>query len=344
MMPPSRTRINRIGADSAAQLRQRASDAAMSLQAEAILRSRQRLSPIYQRLLASGKGGASGLEADERALGSRSIRIGTTTDRWPRSYAMALPAAAVMLATGGDSGSPMLHVAYAIPASALQAAPRGDSATPGPHVRAAVLGLDGAVIAVLDTIIARRAESIPGARDQVLGMATIDVPPGRFTARVALEAGRAGVVGPRDTIDVVGSTSSTLAVSDLALGARSSPLSWVAGAGDTVWVNPREQFRSSEPLQLYFEVSGAPRDTAYRVELAVKRPGGESLMHRIFGLFGGGGTTRVAFMERSRDGRDFVHRELSLEKLKPAGYVLEVTVSTAAGKKLTRRQEFTVTR
>ena len=215
-----------------------------------------------------------------------------------------------------------------------------------PRVRASVLGLDGSVIAVLDTVVASRPDPVRVARDQVLGMATINVPPGRFTARVALEAGRAGVVGPRDTIDVVSPTSSSLAVSDLALGARSVALSWVAGAGDTVWVNPREQFRSNEPMQLYFEVGGAPRDTAYRVELAVKRPGGESLMHRIFGLFGGGGggTTRVTFAERSRDGRDFIHREISLEKLKPGAYVLEVTVSTSGGKKVTRHQEFTVTR
>jgi hypothetical protein len=317
----------------------------MSMQAEAVLRSRERLSPIYQRLLASGKGGASGLEAEERALGSRSIRIGTTTDRWPRSYATALPAAAVALATVDDSGSPVLHVAYAVPASALQAAQRADSAMASPRVRASVLGLDGTVIAVLDTVIASSPGSVRVPRDQVFGMATISVPPGRFTARVALEAGRAGVVGPRDTIDVVSPTSSILAVSDLALGARSIALSWIAGAGDTVWVNPREQFRSSEPMQLYFEVSGAPRDTAYRVELAVKRPGGESLMHRIFGLFGGGGgTTRVTFAERSRDGRGFIHREISLEKLKPGQYILEVTVSTSAGKKLTRHQEFAVTR
>jgi len=343
MMPPSRTRINRIGADSAALLRQRASDAAMSMQAEAILRSRERLSPIYRRLLTSGKGGASGLEAEERALGSRSIRIGTTTDRWPRGYAVALPAAAVALATGGDSVTSVLHLAYAIPVSALQAAARGDSATGWLHVRASVLGFDGTVVAVLDTMVASRPDAVRVARDQALGMATIKVPPGRFTARVALEAGRAGVVGPRDTINVISPTSTSLAMSDLALGTRSIALSWVAGAGDTVWVNPRGQFRSAEPMQLYFEVSGVPRDTAYHVELAVKRPGGESLLHRLFGLFGGGGgATRVTFAERSRDGRDFIHREISLEKLKPAVYVLEVTVATPAGKKLVRRQDFTV--
>lgn len=343
MVPPSRARITTIGSDSAANLRQRARDAAMSLRAEAILRSRQRLSPIYQRLLTSGRGAASGLEAEERALGSRSIRIGTTTDRWPRSYAVSLPANVQLLATGGDAGSAMLHVAYAVPASALQRASHSDSAGSSPHVRASVLGFDGTVVAVLDTGMAGSPEVTRGAHEQVLGLASIGVPPGRFTVRVGLEAGRAGVVSTRDTIDAPSPTSTTIALSDLVLGARSVPLSWVSARGDTVWVNPLERFRASEPMQLYFEVSGAPHDSAYRVELAVKRPGGESLLRRIVGLFGGGGgTMRLTFGQRSSDGRDFIRREISLEKLKPATYVFEVTVSAPAGKKVTRRQGFTV--
>ena len=98
-------------------------------------------------------------------------------------------------------------------------------------------------------------------------------------------------------------------------------------------------------MQLYFEVSGAPHDTVYHVELAVKHQGSESFVHRILGLFGGGdGATRVTFAQRSGVGRDFIHREVSLEKLKPASYMLEVTVSTLGGNKVTRRQGFTVTR
>jgi hypothetical protein len=179
------------------------------------------------------------------------------------------------------------------------------------------------------------------ARNQRLGMATLSVPSGRYTARVALEAGRAGVVGTRDTIDVISPTSATIALSELALGSRTVPLKWRAASGDTVWIDPGREFRAADPMQLYFEVAGAPHDTTYRIELAIRRPGSQSLLHRIFG---GGGGLRLGFVERSRDGRDFIHRELSLEKLKPADYVLEVTASTAGGRKVTRRQSFTVTR
>ena len=346
MMPPSRTRVNNIGADSAAKLRQRASDAAMSLRAEAILRSRQRLSPIYQRLLTSGKGGASGLEAEERTLGSRSIRIGTSTDRWPRSYAVALPAHLLLLATGGDSSSPMLRVAYAVPVSALLPISRTDSGRFSIQLRASVLGLDGSVVAVVDTVVPTSARAaVPGAADQLLGLVSLPVPAGRFTARVGLEAGRAGVVSDRDTVDVPSPTAPALALSDLVLGSRTVPLWWMLATGDSVRVNPLEQFRASDPMQLYFEVSGTPQDSAYRLELAVKRPGGSSLLRRILGLFGGsGGAMRLAFTQRSPGGREVVRREISLEKLNPASYVLEVTVATPAGKKVMRRQRFEVVR
>ncbi|MGH7592759.1 MAG: hypothetical protein ACRELE_02760, partial [Gemmatimonadales bacterium] len=336
MMPPSRAGINAVGSDSAARLRQRAGDAAMSFRAEAILRSRQTLSPIYQRLLTSGKGAASGLEAEERSIGHRSIRIGTTTDRWPRRYAVALPAQVVLLATIGDSGSPTLHIAYALAASAAAVPIR---------LRASVLGPGGRMGAVLDTVMSGSPRRAPGGRDQVFGLVPLSMLPGRFTARVGLEAGRAGVVSARDTIEIPSPTSAGIAMSDVVLGARSVPLSWVSTAGDTIWVNPLGQFRASEPMQLHVEVSGALHDSTYRVTLAVKRPGGASLLHRIAGWFGGGGGgMRLTFAERSRDGRDVIHRELSLERLKPATYVLEVTVVAPAGAKVTRRQLFTVVR
>ena len=344
-MPPSRSRINRIGSDSAALLRQRASDAAMSMQAEAILRSRERLSPIYRRLLASGKGAASGLEAEERALGSRSIRIGTTTDRWPRTFARPLPSRAQMVATGGDSGSPVLHIAYAFAASALPGGAHPDSTITATRVRASVLGTDGVLVAALDTMIALAPPSARPVRDEVFGLAAVAVPPGQVTARIALEAGPAGAISSRDTVEVAAPHGATLALSDLVLGARSVPLSWLASNGDTVWVNPLDEFHAGEPMQLYFEISGAPHDSAYSVELAIRKPGNRSLLSRFFGLFGGdGGVLRLNFPARSPDGRQLVRRELSLAKLKPGAYQLQVTVSASGGRKATRRQGFVVSR
>ena len=316
MQPPSRARINAISADSAARLRQQASDAAMSSRAEAILRSRERLSPIYQRLLTSGRGSASGLQAEERALGSRSIRIGTTTDRWPRSYPMALPAHVQLLATTGDSGSATLHVAYAIPASAIRAGSHADSAGIATRLRVSVMGFDGSLVAILDTVVGDSRSPVRGSGDHLFGLASIKVPPGRFTARVGLEAGHAGAVSTRDTVEAISPASASIALSDLVLGTKAVPVWWIAASGDTVSVNPIGEFRASEPMRLYFEVTGAPHDSAYQVELAVKRPGGESLLHRIAVLFGGGGGgLRLTFAQRSRDGRDFVRREISLAML-----------------------------
>jgi hypothetical protein len=37
-----------------------------------------------------------------------------------------------------------------------------------------------------------------------------------------------------------------------------------------------------------------------------------------------------------------VHRELALDEVRPGTYLVEVTVSTPAGEKVTRQQEITV--
>ncbi len=333
-------RARGISVDSAAHLRQRFSDAAMSRTAEAILRSRQPLNPVYSKLLGSGRGSASGLESDERTLGSRSIRLGTSSDSWRRAYAAELPARASVIAAGGDSATPRLHLVYAIPAGALG---NGDHA---PRIRASVLALDGRKAASIDTIdTGYRLVSTP-AGDQLVGMLVLPVSGGRYTARVAVETRRAGVTSDRDTLLVAPRHGSMPGLSDVVLGSRDVPLFWITADGDTTWVNPVEVFRSSEPMQLYFEVSGIARDSSYRVEMTVSRPGSHSFLHRLSGIFGSSGAAlRLAFTQPpSRADFTTVHRELVLQKLSPGRYVLDVTVLAAGGERATRHQEFTVVR
>jgi tetratricopeptide (TPR) repeat protein len=343
LMAGSHTRPANISRDSAAVLRQRLDDASASRTAEALIRSRERLNPVYGRLLGSGKGSATGLQGEERAIGRRSIRIGTTTDSWPRSYAIGLPAQAQLLATVGDSASPMVRVAYAIPVSTLPAGLRS-ATTIAPHLRIAVIGLDGIVATVIDTTVIATRAAPRGMPEQFLGVIPVRVPAGRYTARVGFELDHAGVVSQRDTVDVPSATGPRLALSDIVIGAANVPLSWIGAPGDTVTVNPVAVYRSSESMQLYFEV-GATRDSSYHVELVIRRPGAKSLLQRITGLFGASGDAmRLGFDQRPRSATDLVHRELALQKLKPARYVLEVTVSRPGGDKVTRRQEFSVVR
>ena len=334
-----------ISSDSAAKLRQRLGDAAMSRNAETILRSRERISPIYQRMLVSGRGGASGLQAEERALGSRSIRIGTTTDSWERRYEVDLPADVQILAGASDSVHPVIRVVYAIPATALPPASRRGGAGISPRIRVSVLGLDGVVTGAADTLGTPVPAAGPGARDYLYGLVSVAVPPGRQTVRVGLEADRAGVVSQRDTVDVPAPVGPALSLSDIAIGARSVPVTWLSAAGDSVWVNPTATFHISDPISVYYEASGLVPGASYQVRLLIKPAGGVSFFKRLLGVFGGGGVpVRIESTVRAAAPQLVVAREIGLEKLKPASYVLEVTISGSSGSKVTRHQEFTVVR
>ncbi|HEY3933553.1 MAG TPA: hypothetical protein VGL65_02965 [Gemmatimonadales bacterium] len=333
----------RISSDSASKLRQRASDAALSQLAEQIVRSRQNLSPIYQRMLASGRGSASGLEAEERDIGRRSIRIGTSTDSWPLRYSTALPVAAQVLAIGGDSTTSIVQVAYAVPVDAIAAA-HADS-TSSLRIRASILGTDGSIAATADTSVGPVGGlAIDPARERI-GVIALPVMSGHYTVRVGFELGRAGAVSTRDTIDVSSGRDTTLALSDVALGARSVPVWGKGRRGDTVWINPGAQFRIAEPLELYFEVNGVPRGASYRYEVKVTHPGAKSLLSPLLRLFGKGSYDfRAATTQRGTGSTDVVHFGIDLSNHNPGKYLLQVTVSSGGHERTSRRQEFVLMR
>ncbi len=327
----------RISLDSAAHLRQRASDAAMSALAEEIFRSRLPLNPIYQRLLISGPGGASGLLGEERALGSRSIRVGTTTDDWTRQYDHRLPASIRVYAMAADSASSQLRVAFAIPMSA----------TPGAggavRVRASALAVDGSSASTLDSLMTgAAARSVSGEADAV-GVAAFPVAAGSTLVRVGAEAGRAGVTSGRDTVAVTAPNAAGLGLSDIVLGRRSMPVTWVAITGDTVRADPTAQFSRDEPMQLFAEVFRAPLNAPYRIELTVRHPGHRSIFQRLAGVFGASSVAlRVAFSGRGSAHTAAIQREIDLHGLNPGEYVMELTVSATGQAPATRREDFTV--
>jgi Tetratricopeptide repeat len=333
-----------ISADSAAKLGQRLSDAALSQTTAAILRSRLQVNPIYQRMLSSGRSGAAGLWTEERSIGNRSIRIGTTTDSWERRYAVDLPAQVQILAAALDSLRPVIHVAYAVPSDAVPAATHGETGIT-PHLRVSVLDLAGSVVAVIDTSTGAVVAVPIGTRMYLLGIVSLPVPSGRFTVRVGLEIANAGVVSGRDTVDVPSPSGPVLGLSDLALGAATVPLWWTADDGDTVRVNPVAVFHAGEPIALAFELDGMTPDSSYKVELVVRKPGGSSPFRWVAKLFGGGRDPfKATTTQRATNRRILVSREITLQKPDLGGYVLEVSVSERSKPKVTRTQAFTVVR
>ncbi len=307
-----------------------------------LLRSREGIDPIYSRLLGAGRGGSAQLQTAERTLGRVSIAQGTSSDSWRPTFADALPARIETVAVGQDARGPSLQLAFAVAGSALRGKPTPDGFVYLIRMRAVVLAADGRMVASIDTTRAFVTRSEVPAREHLLGHAALSVPAGDLTVRVALETEDAGMVTSRDPIHVAGNSGTGIGLSDLAIGSRTVQLPWITASGDTAWANPLATFPSALPLQLYFEVTGLPRGTPYRIDITMARPRGGSVFKRIFG--GNGAAIKLGFDGTHPGGIAAVARTLSLAEIKPGEYVLEVTVTDREGRAATRRRNVNVLR
>lgn len=313
--------------------------AAVMQHTEGLLRSREPLHPIYSRLLGVGRGGASGLMTEERRLGQAAIAVGTTTDSWPLDLGERVDARTSVIAVGADSSGARLQVAFAIPGSAL--VPReveGGFAYPV-RLRGSVIGLDGRTVARFDTTrVFRTREEIQPER-QLLGRLPVGVPAGTFTVRIAIETDRGGVVTTRDTIHVASPVGNEPGLSDLAVGTRAVHLAWQPSSSDSAWLNPTGTYRRTDPVQLYFEVTGLEQGEEYEVRLELRRPRGGSIFRR---LFGGGAALQLEFDQVHPGGIDRVSRVLDIGRLGAGDYSLEVRVRSDGGREMFRRQSLRV--
>ncbi len=132
------------------------------------------------------------------------------------------------------------------------------------------------------------------------------------------------------TVTVAALAAPTIELSELALGSRSVPLPWRISVADTAWINPLHQFRSSEPMQLFFEVGGLPIGKAYRWQFAILKAGAKDPQ------------LQIGFNAAAASAPDKIRREIDIGRLGSGKYVLQVTVSTAEGAKSVRQREFTV--
>jgi GWxTD domain-containing protein len=320
-------------------------DSRLSGMTDAILRSREGINPIYGRLLTAGRGGRSALVAAERDLGQKSIAVGTETDAWPLHFNSVLKAKLDVLAVGADAAGPQLQLVFGIPGNAITPIRVAGGSGYPVRLRASVLALDGTVVAIVDTSPTLVVAAPVPAREYLLKRVAVRVPPGVFTVRVSLETEEnAGLVSTRDTIRVPSPLGPALGLSDLALGSRSVHLTWPTARGDTAWFNPLGSFHANEPLQLFFEVAGLLPRSPYHVDLEIRRPGGGSLFSRL-PLIGRRRTFfRLSFNSTASSSLDQVHQEIRLDQLPPGSYVLEVTVSSETGGKVSRQREVTVIR
>ncbi|MEP6687623.1 MAG: GWxTD domain-containing protein [Gemmatimonadales bacterium] len=324
------------------QIALRGDDAASDPVAEQLIFSREQLSPIYQRLQSAGRIGSGQFQAEERRMGQSSIAVGTRTDSYELHFAEDLKTRTQVLAVGRDSSGTLVQIAYAISGKGLEPVTVTRGFLYSVRVRFTAMDRTGRVMAALDTTRHFVAPEPVPDDEHLVGRVSLPVPPGLFEYRLAIQQGEeAGVVLPRDSVRVGGPTSVALGLSDLVLGSRSANLAWRQTSNDTVLFNPLQTFKRAEEMQLYYEVQGLQPGNPYEVRLAVRKQGGSGgLFRKIFG--GGGAAISLKFDAQASSAVETAHRGLLLEKLKPGLYVLELTVTDAAGHRDQRFQPFQV--
>lgn len=316
----------------------------VSVVARELFLSRLATHPIYRQLIDAGKDGAEVLQHTERIIGQTSR---TAAPTWSLRYELALDAEVTVLAVDQEAGAPQLQVAFAIAGSSLLPIRTSRGVGYRVRMRAAVLDADGTVVASVDTTRGFLTGTVLRPQDHLLGRLPLTVPPGRHTVRVALEADGLGLITPRRPVTIPPPDGSRLSLSDLVLGTRTVALSWMTSRRDTVWVNPLRRFSRQVPLELYFEALGLPAGAEYRVDVGFIRvsgreevgPDAERVVER-----GGSLDLTIGFDQRHSRGIAVISREVSLKRLRPGEYVVEVTLRTRDGAQTMRRQPLVITR
>jgi GWxTD domain-containing protein len=311
--------------------------------AQALLESRESISPIYGRMLAQGIGGARKLQAEERAAGRHADTVALHTDRWRMGYELALHADVQMLDGGTHHGRSTVQVAVAIPGASLVPRREGRQWVYVVRTRIAIMHADGSSAALIDTTRGFLAPQWIAPDGQLLETIAVPVPPGRYTVVAAIESAGRGLIVPRRTIEVAALTGNRPALSDLALGTRSVPLWWLSDPGDTTWIDPATTFHRDDPVELGFQVGGMPPGAHYHAELTIVRVSSHDVAAALAQpALRGQDMLRLGFDHTAPGGVVDSHRQLSLEKLKAGDYILEVAITTPAGGRAVRRRHFLI--
>jgi GWxTD domain-containing protein len=308
--------------------------------ANELLLTREKFSPVYSKLLGAGTAGSQKYLTEERLIGRRSIQVGTHTDSYELSYATHLKLETGVVVAGRDSDQSLLHVTYAIPGSALHDVPSEHGHLYPVRLRLSVFDRWGRPVAAVDTtrlFVAR--EPVPADRDLV-GKLDVPVEPGLLTYRLAVEQGEDnGIILAADSITAGDFSGRALELSGLVLGTREANLRWEPTPQDTVFFNPLGWYRKNGSMELYYEIYGLAPQSPYSTQIEVTKQGGGGFL----GLFGSKKPAiRLGFQDVAQGVPTRIHQSISLEKLSPGDYWIEVTVKDAKGTEQKTRTKFEV--
>lgn len=285
-----------------------------------LIASRFEASEIYEKIMSWGPHGAARMTREEREWGERSAAVGTGTDGFELTFSRPLETRSDLVAIGQRNGSALVQVIYHLP-----------DIEPGLPVRVRLALFDslGAVHAWLDSTASSQPMSEAGSG----GRFEVSSPAGRWTYRLALEAGNAGLVTPRAPIVVPALDQGRLTLSDIAMGRRAGNLDWIVTPADTALVSPYREFPADGELRLYYEVYGLQAGSLYSSTIKVLEKRRE-----------GTGRSRLRFNFEEEAGEDItrIRRSIFLGGLPVGEYWLEVIVREKTGRQVTARKSFSI--
>ncbi len=329
-----------LGFSDAVMLRGDRNSAGVASRANELLVTRDRFSPVYSQLLAAGNASSQKYLTEERMLGRRSIALGTRTDSYELTYARRLNVSTSAVVAGRDSAGSIFHFTYAIPGSALHPVITERGHIYPVRIRLSIADRYGRSVAATDTTILFLDKNAVPSTEHLVGKLRVPVVPGALTYRVAIEQGDDnGVILPTDTLTAGDFSGQRFELSGVVLGSRDANLTWRPTPVDTVWFNPLGRYRRTTPMEVYYEVYGLAAGAAFRTEVLITKQGGGGFL----GLFGSRKPTiRLGFEERADSASTRIQRNVSLDRLSPGRYWIEVVVKDSLGTTRTSRAAFEV--
>jgi hypothetical protein len=125
-----------------------------------LVRTRTSFSPLYDQLLVASSNRYYQLVNEDRARGMRSIAEGTTTDRYPLTYATPLEVHALGVAVGELDTEPLLQVAFAVRGATLRSDAGASEGSYTLRMRLVSMDADGRVVASVDSTVSYRGERV----------------------------------------------------------------------------------------------------------------------------------------------------------------------------------------
>ena len=304
-----------------------------------LVRSRTGISPLYNQLLVASSNRYDQLVNEDRTRGIRAIAEGTTTDRFPLTYATPMEVRALGVAVGTLDDEPLLQIAFGVRGATVRPDSGTTDVTYTLRVRLVALDGNGRVVAWVDSTQAYRGSEPVSDDGFLVGRVALAVPPGMVTWRLAVDqGGNRGAVVPLDSL-IAAPVNGGLALSGLALGVTGSSAQWSNSLGEKVLINPLGAWRTGDDLELYAEVYGMAAGAPLAIELVATRARSGGGLVKIGTK---GRSLTVKSDELARGPLSPIRKTVSLASLAPGNYVIALRVTDAAGVTVERQRNILV--